>query len=236
MSYIAKTKANNSFVIKDKLLELSDEKYKLFQLGLMPGVPCEKVIGVRIPFVRNFAKGIKGTPEAYEFMSKLPHEYYDEDNLHGILISMEKDHHRASALLDDFLPYVDNWATCDLISPKVFSNHKEELLPKIREWMAAEHTYTVRFGIEMLLKFYLDEGFAQEQADAVASLRSGEYYINMVRAWYFATALAKQYDKVIPYIENRRLDEWTHNMTIRKAIESYRISDDKKAYLRKLRI
>lgn len=236
MSYIAKTKANNSFVIKDKLLELSDEKYKLFQLGLMPGVPCEKVIGVRIPLVRNFAKEIKGTPEAYEFMSKLPHEYYDEDNLHGVLISMEKDHHRASALLDDFLPFVDNWATCDLITPKIFAKHREELLQKIWEWIESGHTYTVRFGIEMLLKFYLDEGFAQEQADAVASLRSGEYYINMVRAWYFATALAKQYDKVIPYIENRRLDEWTHNMTIRKAIESYRISDDKKAYLRKLRI
>ena len=222
--------------IKNTLLKLSDEKYKSFQLSLIPGIPSGKVIGVRIPTVRNFAREIAGTPAAYEFMSSLPHAYYDEDNLHGILISMEKDYTRVVSLLDDFLPYVDNWATCDLISPKVFSKHKEELLPKIWRWISTEHTYTVRFGIEMLLKFYLDEGFSVKQADAVAELRSEEYYINMVRAWYFATALAKQYDSVIGYIEGRRLDEWTHNMTIRKAIESYRISDDKKVYLRQLKI
>ena len=208
--------------IKSTLLKLSDEKYKSFQLSLMP--------------VRNFAKEIKGTPKAYEFMSRLPHAYYDEDNLHGILISMEKDYRRAINLLDDFLLFVDNWATCDLITPQIFANHREELLPKIREWMAAEHTYTVRFGVEMLLKFYLDDGFSREQADAVAALQSEEYYVNMVRAWYFATALAKQYHSVVGYLVENRLDVWTHNMTIRKAIESYRISNDTKAYLRELKI
>ena len=222
--------------LKRTLLELSDEKYKSFQLALMPGILSEKVIGVRIPIVRNFAKEIVGTHGAYDFMSSLPHEYYDEDNLHGILISMEKDYRRAISLLYDFLPYVDNWATCDLITPRAFAQHREELLPKIWEWMASDHTYTVRFGVEMLLKFYLDDGFSMEQADAVAELRSKEYYINMVRAWYFATALAKQYRSVVGYLVENRLDVWTHNMTIRKAIESYRISNDTKAYLRELKI
>lgn len=236
MSYNTNMLLDNSFVIRDILLKLSDEKYKSFQLSLMPGVPSEKVIGVRVPVVRNFAKEIKGTPKAYAFMESLPHTYYDEDNLHGILISMEKDYRRAIDLLDDFLPFVDNWATCDLITPKIFANHQEELLVKIWEWMESEHTYTVRFGVEMLLKFYLDDGFSREQADAVAALRSEEYYVNMVRAWYFATALAKQYDGVISYLEEKRLDAWTHNMTIRKAIESYRIPKEKKDTLRRLKI
>ena len=236
MLYNTNMLLDDSFMIRDTLLKLSDEKYKSFQLSLMPGIPSEKVIGVRIPIVRNFAKEIKGTPKAYEFMSRLPHAYYDEDNLHGILISMKKDYRRAINLLDDFLPFVDNWATCDLITPKIFANHREELLSIIREWMAAEHTYTVRFGVEMLLKFYLDDGFSREQADAVAALQSEEYYVNMVRAWYFATALAKQYDGVISYLEEKRLDAWTHNMTIRKAIESYRIPKEKKDALRRLKI
>ncbi|MBO5416179.1 MAG: DNA alkylation repair protein [Clostridia bacterium] len=223
-------------MIRTRLHRLSDAGYRNFQLKLMPTVSAERVVGVRVPELRNFAKEIKGSPEAERFLGDLPHKYYDEDNLHGMLISMERDYSRAVALLDEFLPYVDNWATCDLISPRAFAKHTDELLPKIYEWMRSEYTYEVRFSIGMLLKFYLDDAtFSTEQAERVAAIASGEYYINMMRAWYFATALAKQYDAVIPFLEKNKLDVWTHNMTIRKAIESYRITDEQKRYLRRIK-
>ncbi|MBQ7383813.1 MAG: DNA alkylation repair protein [Clostridia bacterium] len=222
-------------MIREKILSMSDTEYRLFQLKLMPTVSAERVVGVRIPELRKYAKEIKGSDAAERFLADLPHKFYDEDNLHGMLISEERDYTRAVLLLDSFLPYVDNWATCDLISPRVFAKHKDELLPKIYEWMRSEHTYEVRFGIGMLLKFYLDEAFERSQAEAVAAAVSGEYYINMIRAWYFATALAKQYDAAISFLEEDKLDVWTHNMTIRKAIESYRITETQKKYLRTLK-
>ncbi len=222
-------------MIREKILSMGDAGYRDFQLKLMPTVSAERVVGVRIPELRKYAGEIKGSSEAERFLGDLPHKYYDEDNLHGMLISMERDYLRVVALLDSFLPYVDNWATCDLISPRVFSKHTEELLPKIFEWMRSEYTYEVRFGIGMLLKFYLDDAFSPEQAGRVAAVVSGEYYINMMRAWYFATALAKQHEAVIPFLEQNKLDVWTHNMTVRKAIESYRITDVQKRYLKGLK-
>ena len=222
-------------MIKEKILQMADAEYRAFQLKLMPTVSGERVAGVRIPMLRKYAKEIKGSDEAERFLADLPHELYDEDNLHSMLISMERDYTRVISLLDNFLPYVDNWATCDVISPRSFRSHKKELILKIKEWMSSEHTYEVRFGIGLLLKFYFDEDFSLSQSDAVAEISSDEYYINMMRAWYFATALAKQYDAVIEYIEQRKLDTWTHNMTIRKAVESYRITEEQKKYLKSLK-
>ena len=214
---------------------MRDIGYREFQSKLIPNIDKEKIIGVRTPELRGFAKRVKGSADERAFLRALPHRYYDEDNLHGMLISMEIDYYAAIALLDEFLPFVDNWATCDLISPRSFRAHKDELILKIDEWLSSEYTYVVRFGIGMLLKFFLDEDFSLEQADAVAVICSEEYYINMMRAWYFATALAKQYDKVVFYLEEQRLDIWTHNMTIRKSIESYRITEEQKKYLRTLK-
>lgn len=221
--------------IQEKLFALQDMKYREFQCKLMPTVAPETVIGVRTPELRKLAKTISGEPETKEYLKILPHRYYDENNLHGFLLEGIKDYGEAVAAVDAFLPYVDNWATCDLMSPKVFKRHLPELLTKIREWIADRHTYTVRFGIEMLMSFYLDEAFSPEFPAWVADIRSGEYYINMMIAWYFATALAKQWDAVLPYIESRRLDKWTHNKAIQKATESYRITAEQKEYLRTLK-
>ena len=223
-------------IIQQRLFELQDLKYRDFQCKLMPTVAPETVIGVRTPALRALAKELAGSEEAAEFLKILPHEYYEENNLHGFIIERLKGYDETVAALDAFLPYVDNWATCDLMSPKVFKKHTEELLGKIDEWLASDKTYTVRFGIEMLMSFYLDERFEPLCLEKVASVKSEEYYINMMIAWYFATALAKQYEAALPYIENRRLERWTHNKTIQKAVESYRITDEQKAYLKTLKI
>lgn len=220
--------------VQTRLFELQDLKYRDFQCKLMPTVDPETVIGVRTPELRKLAKEFSKEPEAAEFAKILPHRYYEENNLHGFLIETIKDYDQAVAAVDEFLPYVDNWATCDMISPKVFKKHLQELLEKIKEWLKSEHTYTIRFGAEMLMRFYLDEQFKPEYMELVAGVKSQEYYVNMMIAWYFATALAKQYDAVLPYIEQHRLNTWTHNKAIRKAIESYRIADEQKAYLRTL--
>ena len=222
--------------IRQGLFALKDEKYKEFQKKLIPTVDENTVIGVRTPALRKYAKEVSGTPGAVIFMQTLPHEYYEENNLHGMLIETMKDYDECIAYLDAFLPYVDNWATCDLISPKVFKKHKGELLVKIKEWMASDRVYTIRFGMEMLMTHFLDEDFEPEYLDMVADVRSEEYYVNMMIAWFFATALAKQYEASLTYIENRRMDRWTHNKTIQKAIESYRITDEQKQYLRSLKI
>ena len=223
-------------IIQQRLFELQDLKYRDFQCKLMPTVAPETVIGVRTPALRALAKELAGSEEAAEFLKILPHEYYEENNLHGFLIERLKDYGETVAALDAFLPYVDNWATCDLMSPKVFKKHTNELLVKIDEWLASSETYTVRFGVEMLMSFYLDERFSSRYLEKVAEVKSEEYYINMMIAWYFATALAKQYEAALPYIERRRLDKWTHNKTIQKAVESYRITDEQKAYLKTLKI
>ncbi len=222
--------------VQEQLFALQDLKYRDFQCKLMPTVPTETVIGIRTPELRKYAKTFSKTPEAAEFLKILPHRYYEENNLHGILIESMRDYGQVIAALDAFLPYVDNWATCDLMRPKVFQKHLPELLEEIRRWMASDRTYTIRFGMEMLMTFYLDEAFRPEYLDWVAEVRSQEYYVNMMIAWYFATALAKQYGAVLPYIENHRLEPWTHNKAIQKAIESYRITEEQKMYLRTLKV
>ena len=222
--------------VQEQLFALQDLKYRDFQCKLMPTVPTETVIGIRTPELRKYAKTFSKTPEAAEFLKILPHRYYEENNLHGILIESMRDYGQVIAALEAFLPYVDNWATCDLMRPKVFQKHLPELLEEIRRWMASDRTYTIRFGMEMLMTFYLDEAFRPEYLDWVAEVRSQEYYVNMMIAWYFATALAKQYGAVLPYIENHRLEPWTHNKAIQKAIESYRITEEQKMYLRTLKV
>ena len=222
--------------IRQGLFALKDEKYKEFQKKLIPTVDENTVIGVRKPVLRKYAKDVSGTPGAVIFMQTLPHEYYEENNLHGMLIETMKDYDECIAYLDEFLPYVDNWATCDLISPRVFKKHKDELLVKIKEWMASDRVYTIRFGMEMLMTHFLDEDFKPEYLGMAADVHSEEYYANMMIAWFFATALAKQYEASLPYIENHCMDRWTHNKTIQKAIESYRITDEQKRYLKSLKI
>lgn len=217
--------------IQEALFNLQDMAYKAFQSKLIPNISPDSVIGVRMPELRKFCKAIKDTPEANAFLHDLPHRYYDENNLHGALISEIKDFDRAIAALDAFLPYVDNWATCDLMSPKSFRRVRDRILPHVRRWLSSEHTYTVRFGIGVLLRDFLDKEFQPGYLSWVADIHSQEYYINMMIAWYFATALAKQYDSALPYFENHVLDQWTHNKAIQKARESYRVSDDHKDYL-----
>lgn len=221
--------------VQARLFELQDRQYRAFHCRLIPHVNPETVIGVRTPELRKFAKAFSKEPEAGEFLQILPHKFYEENNLHGFLIEAMKDYHQVVAALDAFLPYVDNWATCDLLSPKAFRKHPPELRKQIRRWVEDAHTYTVRFGLGMLMNFYLDEGFQMEDLDLAAGVRREEYYVKMMAAWYFATALAKQYDAALPYLRQRRLDRWTHNKTIQKAVESYRITPEQKDELRSLR-
>ena len=222
--------------IRQSLFELQDIKYRDFQAKLIPGKDTETMIGVRTPELRKLAKQMLKREEIGEFLRDLPHRYFDEDQLHAFIVSGIKEYGKCMEELMRFLPFVDNWATCDQMSPGVFKKHKPELLAEIREWLGSEHTYTVRFGIGMLMQHFLDEDFDPAYPELVAGVHSEEYYVNMMIAWYFATALAKQYDAVLPFIEGRRLDPWTHNKTIRKAVESYRISDEQKEYLRSLKV
>lgn len=221
--------------LQEQLFAMQDIGYRDFHGKLMPTIDKEKIIGVRTPKLRKFAKEFAKTEERDRFLVTLPHQYYEENNLHGFLVEMERNYHQAIQMLDDFLLYVDNWATCDMIRPKIFKKHLPELIVKVKGWIASPHTYTKRYGIGMLLSFYLDDAFQKEYLEWVAELRSSEYYVNMMIAWYFATALAKQYDATIPYIQEERLDKWTHNKAIQKAIESYRVTDEEKLYLRMLK-
>ncbi len=218
--------------IQRQLFELQDQKYRQFHSRLMPTIAAERVIGVRTPVLRKFAKEYARTPEAEIFLKILPHKYYEENNVHGFLIEGRKDLNECIEELDRFLPYVDNWATCDLMAPKVFKKNLPELLGHIERWIASGETYTVRFGLGTLMRYYLDEEFKPEYLEMAAAVRSREYYVNMMVAWYFATALAKQYEAAVPYFETPRLDRWTHNKAIQKAVESYRITEEQKAYLR----
>lgn len=218
--------------VRRELFAMQDMEYRDFQCKLIPTADPEHVIGVRMPALRSFAKKLGKTPEAELFLSQLPHRYLEENSLHGCLIAEMKDYDACIAALRVFLPYVDNWATCDMMTPKVFKKHLPELLGEIRHWIESGDTYTVRFGIGMLMSFYLDEAFSPEYLELAASVQSEEYYINMMIAWYFATALAKQYDAALPYIEQQRLSVWTHNKAIQKAVESYRITTEQKEYLK----
>ena len=232
--------------IRELLFSMQDIKYRDFQEKLIPGMntekkgisvrPAHEMIGVRTPELRKMAKQMMYREDLGEYLQDLPHRYFDENQLHAFIISGIRDYGECLKELTRFLPYVDNWATCDQMSPQVFKKHKHELLSEITEWLQSEHTYTVRFGIRMLMQYFLDEDFDPAYADLVAGIKSEEYYINMMIAWYFATALAKQYDAILPYLEDHRLGVWVHNKTIQKAVESYRIPAEQKKYLRSLKI
>ena len=221
--------------VPDRLFALQDKDYQAFQQKLLPNIAPDRVIGVRQPALRTFAKEFAKTPDASLFLESLPHHYYEENNLHAALIECCGDFQETICLLDRFLPHVDNWATCDMMRPKVFKKHLPELLTHIKRWMASEHTYTARFGLEMLMCFYLDEAFAPEYPAWAAAVKGEDYYLKMMVAWFFATALAKQYEAVLPYIESGALEPWTHNKAIQKAVESYRITPEQKAYLKTLK-
>ena len=223
--------------ISTALFKLQDTAYRDFQVKLLPNIPPETVIGVRTPAARALAKQlVKSHAELQPFIEALPHRYFDENQLHAFIISEEKDFATCIQQLKRFLPYIDNWATCDQLSPRIFKKHHEELLPHIAGWIKSPHTYTVRFAVGMLMQHFLDEDFSPAYLEQVAAVRSDEYYIKMMVAWYFATALAKQYDAALPYIEQKRLAPWTHNKAIQKSVESYRITAEQKAYLKILKI
>ncbi len=221
--------------ITEKLFSLSDEKYRNFHSKLMPTVDKNKVIGVRTPTLRKFCSELYKSADCKDFMLDLPHKYYEEDNLHAFFIDKMKDFDECVSAIEKLLPYIDNWATCDMLRPKTLKKKPKRLLGYIYKWLGSDKVYTVRYGIGCLCSFYLDENFSPEQLSRVAEIKSEEYYINMMIAWYFATALAKQYESTVPYIEERKLPEWVHRKTIQKAVESYRISDETKAYLRSLK-
>ncbi|MEQ3347388.1 DNA alkylation repair protein [Peptoniphilus senegalensis] len=221
--------------IKEELLALQDISYADFQAKLTPNIRRDLFIGVRVPELRKLAKRIAEEPETSKFLKNLPHKYYDENMLHGILISEMKNYEACIEAVDEFLPYVDNWAVCDIMSPKIFKKKKAALLEKIKEWSLSEKTYTCRFGIEILMSHFLDDDFKPEYLDIPVSVNSEEYYIKMMIAWFFATALAKQWDTTIKYMEDQRLDTWTHNKAIQKARESRRIAPKEKEYLKSLK-
>lgn len=224
--------------IQAKLFELQDPGYKEFHAKLMPTINPDVIIGVRTPHLRKLAKELlKTEPDTVKaFMTKLPHTYYEENNLHAFLLEGIKDYGECIKALDIFLPYVDNWATCDCMAPKILGKYPDELLSQITIWLLSDHTYTVRYAIGLLMRYYLDEQFKTKYLETVADIQSEEYYINMMRAWYFATALAKQYNATLPLLEEKHLDVWTHNKTIQKAVESYRITKEQKAYLKTLKL
>ena len=222
--------------IREELFRLRDTEYRDFQVRLIPSVEPDQVIGVRTPSLRKYARQLAKRADAGIFLRDLPHRYFDENQLHAFMISGIKDYGKCLEEVNIFLPCVDNWATCDQLSPAVFKKHRRELIREIRNWIDSDRTYTVRFGLGMLMSHFLDEDFDPAFLDLAAGVRSEEYYIKMMIAWYFATALAKQYDAALPYIEDRRLEPWTHNRTIQKAVESFRVSPEQKNYLRSLRI
>ena len=221
--------------IQKELFSRQDKEYMKFLSKLTPNVSEDTIIGVRIPEIRKLAKKLVKNNEYEDFLKELPHKYYDENLLHGAIISESKNFEKCIKLLDNFLPFVDNWAVCDTISPKIFKKYKKELIEKIKEWSQSDKTYTCRFGVEMLMTHFLDEDFKKEYLKVVANIHSEEYYVKMVVAWFFATALAKQWDYAVIYLEDNRLDVWVHNKTIQKARESLRILEDKKGYLKGLK-
>ena len=222
--------------IQKRLFELQDEKYRDFQVKLIPTVDPATVIGVRTPELRKLAKELSKKDDIDAFLETLPHDHFDENQLHAFILSGMKDFRKCMTGVCGFLPFIENWATCDQLSPKVFGKNKAELLAYINEWLQSDETYTIRFAAGMLMEHFLDDDFDIKYPEMVAGIESDKYYVNMMRAWYFATALAKQYDSVISFIEEKRLDKWTHNKTIQKSVESYRITPEQKAYLKSLKI
>ena len=221
--------------IYKELVSLQDKGYRDMQITIIPTVDADSIIGVRTPALRNLAKELSKREDIGQFLDSLPHKYFEENQLHAFILSGMKDAARAFELVDKFLPYVDNWATCDQMSPKIFKKHKDLLLEYTDKWIGSDHPYVKRFGIGMLMEHFLDEDFKTSYLTKVSKIRSDEYYVNMMIAWYFATALAKQYDATLPYIETNKLDIWTHNKSIQKAVESYRITPEQKEYLKTLK-
>ena len=222
--------------VQKRLFEMQDTGYRNFHARLIPTVKKEKIIGIRTPMLRKFAKEFGKTEESEMFLKALPHQYYEENNLHGLLIEQIRDYDKCLEELERFLPHIDNWATCDLLALHMIKKHRDIFIREVYRWMESDKPYIIRFGISMLMRHYLDEGFKPEYPEKVAAICSEEYYVNMMRAWYFATALAKQYEKILPFLEEQRMDIWTHNKTIQKSIESYRITQEQKDHLRILRI
>ena len=221
--------------IRERLFSMQDLEYRDFHAKLIPNIEKEKIIGVRTPDLRKFAKSLS-YEEMEDFLKVLPHEYYEENNLHAFLIEREKDFEQCLVKIESFLPWVDNWATCDMMQPKVLGKHRDKLLSYIDRWLAAKDIYTVRFALNLLMTYYLDDGFRVEYLERAAAISSEEYYINMMIAWYFATALAKQYEATLPFLTGRRLPVWVHNKTIQKAVESRRVTPEQKEFLKKLKI
>ena len=225
--------------IKNDLLLMQDKTYKDFHSKLMPTINPNSIIGIRVPVLRDYAKKLfkeNSIESLNSFLKNLPHEFYEENNIHAFLIEKINNFDECIFYLEEFLPYIDNWATCDMLNPKIFKTNYEKLLEKIYQWINSDSVYTVRFAIGMLMRYFLDEKFETKYLDLVTSINSEEYYINMMRAWFFATALAKQYEQTFPYIKNYSLDKWTHNKTIQKANESFRITKDQKEELKKFRL
>ena len=229
--------------IRENLFSMQDLSYRDFHARLMPTIDKETIIGVRTPALRSYAKGFikayKDDEQAGQvdcFLQDLPHGYYEENNLHGFIIETINDYEKCLKAINTFLPYVDNWATCDMMAPKVFKKHLPQLESEIVRWLSSEETYTIRFGVNMLMKYYLDEAFDRKYLDWAADIRHDDYYVKMVVAWYFATALAKQYEDALPYVKEGRMEKWTHNKTIQKAVESYRITEEQKIYLKTLKV
>lgn len=221
--------------LQKQLFELQDLKYRDFHSKLMPETDKETVIGIRTPVLRKFAKEFAGTSEAEAFLRQLPHRYYEENNLHMMLITGIKDYEKCMEEIQRFLPCIDNWATCDYPAPKCFARHKDQVLEEAKRWISSGETYVIRYGIGMLMRLFLDEDFSSEYLEMAAAVQSQEYYVNMMLAWYFATALAKQWDATVPYIEHHKLPDWVHRKTIQKAVESYRITPEQKEYLKGFR-
>ena len=222
--------------VRKRLFEMQDTGYRDFHARLVPTVEKEKIIVIRTPILRKFAKEFGKTERSEMFLKVLPHQYYEENNLHGLLIEQIRDYDKCLKELERFLPHIDNWATCDLLTLHMMKKHRDIFIREVYRWMESDKPYIIRFGISMLMRHYLDEGFKPEYPEKVAAIRSDEYYVNMMRAWYFATALAKQSEKILPFLEEQRMDIWTHNKTIQKSIESYRITQEQKDHLRTLRI
>ena len=225
--------------IKNDLLSMQDKTYKNFHSKLMPTINPDSIIGIRVPILRDYAKKLfkeNSIESLNSFLKNLPHEFYEENNIHAFIIEKINNFDECIFYLENFLPYIDNWATCDMLNPKIFKTNYEKLLEKIYQWINSDSVYTVRLGIGMLMRFFLDEKFETKYLDLVSSINSEEYYINMMRAWFFATALAKQYEQTLPYIKNYSLDKWTHNKTIQKAKESFRITKVQKEELKKFRV
>ena len=225
--------------IKNDLLLMQDKTYKDFHSKLMPTINPDSIIGIRVPVLRDYAKKLfkeNSIESLNSFLKNLPHEFYEENNIHAFIIEKINNFDECIFYLENFLPYIDNWATCDMLNPKIFKTNYEKLLEKIYQWINSDSVYTVRFAIGMLMRYFLDEKFETKYLDLVVSINSKEYYINMMRAWFFATALAKQYEQTFPYIKNYSLDKWTHNKTIQKAKESFRITKEQKEELKKFRV